>query len=451
MKKIIILLSIILFSISLASCVRNKEKDIFNNLYADLSGAVSLGIANSNIGNVIKYDDNIALSSQAYNLSTSNHQTELIKVDSNGNIFRVDFKDSNGNIIEIAFNLFYFDIIGDFIYLVYYLDDQDLVMLNDSFINYHYQSPNKSLIDSLFYDRIDGGEGIRRIVIHNKTGKVFDFTQIFNDIVKADDTYIHSYFSHEEGQFFSSFKIDDKTCINTSFFDSDKENLKFNQLCTDARFVPIYGIDNDHILFINDSGLNLMKEGISSEFHVQEGLRIFKTDDQHLGLMYQDTLEIYNKSFDKIRTIGLNIGSNRIQRFYTHYNGKLIFLLGKDLIIYDLDDEEVIYRYDLSNYSDEMMDFSLYIAIDNLFYLFSEKVVILIDLISLESRLIYQGSKNHSLYETIVSYRANGNFKISYTDGIVNKIKIIDAITGEEITEIESEVSKSIWHVKPLN
>ena len=458
-KKFLQAIFIFSVAIALASCSSNNSFS-FKNLTIDLSGAESLGMKAIQNNNVVKKDNIVYLSGQKIDFYSEIKNTQLVKINEKGETTLVDYYDKDGNLVEVPYYLFYFEIVGDFTYLVYYQSEQDLVSLNDAITNLSNfnSSMNTKTIDYFFYYNIGALNSIKKIIVHNTSEKVFDYTQIFNDIIGDNKSNISSFFTFKEGQLFSSFSNFENTCLYSVSFNEFTKELSLEESCSDVFYIPFFGFSNSNFMYYLDDGItNIMSKGMNQRLDLSQSVQRFYLNKQNeiFVVFSNHIVSRYDIEMNKLSdTLVLKeTYNNEIIEIITIQDNKIYFRVSNTntLVVFNLITELIEQEIDLNLYSSIQYVFDKHYYIENNLYLFSFDRIIKLDLVLKTIKVIYSGNRMRNNSELLMSYRSTGFFKITYTDGITTVTKTIDPITGEEISSNQSEVVKDVWFVKPLN
>jgi hypothetical protein len=472
MKKILYSFSVFILSLSLASCFNFSFS--FKGLSVDFSNAESLGLMN--LDNASENNQRASVYGSGRKMSASNQvsNTQLVQIDINGEIIPVQFMNDNGSAVDIPYYLYYFEVFGDFTYLIYYKTESDLAWLNGQFAAAHRaQVRNTSIINFLFmtsedndwFDGID--DTVKEIAIHNRSGKIFDYTEIFNEIFAEDEIFIHHFNIVEDGQFISSYNAElrSNTCTYAVKFNEDGENLVVDKVCSEVWFFPIVGFDNNNFIFeiFDEQGEYFYINGESSEIENKTVSKYILNDDRTIEIYWSDTtVSLYDYNFNLIETKTLFETENETSFEFNEYenpiftikNNKLLYKHRGVLYILDLLTNEILLEYHLEHNSHHN---EIHFSLGKDIYFISDRYVLRFDIDNLKVDTIYSGSplqgingleRNNIVLE---SFRATGFIKLTYIEGITFVTKIIDPITGEVVSSSESGSSKNTWFVTPLN
>jgi hypothetical protein len=344
--------------------------------------------------------------------------------------------------------------------LVYYQSEQDLVSLNDAITNLSNfnSSMNTKTIDYFFHYNIGALNSIKKIIVHNTSEKVFDYTQIFNDIIGDNKSNISSFFTFKEGQLFSSFSNFENTCLYSVSFNEFTKELSLEESCSDVFYIPFFGFSNSNFMYYLDDGItNIMSKGMNQRLDLSQSVRRFYLNKQNeiFVVFSNHIVSRYDIEMNKLSdTLVLKeTYNNEITEIITIQDNKMYFRVSNTntLVVFNLITELIEQEIDLNLYSSIQYVFDKHYYIEDNLYLFSFDRIIKLDLVLKTIKVIYSGNRMRNNSELLMSYRSTGFFKITYTDGITTVTKTIDPITGEEISSNQSEVVKDVWFVKPLN
>jgi len=468
-KKVV---NIFLFSLAiflLSSCEKSTVFN-FNDLKVDLSDASALGIAPK-----INKDQNLSrLSSEKILLnnedSTELTETELVMIDDEGNLKTVEFINDSGDIVQVPYNLYTFEVVGQFTYLIYYnpesVGDFNNLVSFSVFFNHFSTEIN------LLFDYFNGVKttDVRKIVIHNESGSIFDYTSIVDDIY---DSYqdlnqkpdVGGFFSSINGFFFrirENSQLDNpKTCTNFASYNSTKDELDINSQCSTIDYNPLMGLSEDIFIYetynsnaavsyftYNQGEFNLIEKPINLNPAIS---RIFNLNDSEIGVLTIDGfLSTYNNQLDLIDTVNMQ------DLFGEAYGGnfRVIQVTSEELYIktgsgyffvFDLIDKKIKQQINLNVIGNFRV-----IRQNDSFILFAENGVYILNTTTFELSTVID-SIEYDAFKAIRHYVLTGYIKIEYIQGLNTITKFIDPITLETIETINDNTTKSFWSVKPIN
>ena len=485
MKSISIVILIFFVSLLLVSC-QSETQSGFEDLSVNLSGIEALGIAPKKTNIDV---ENKQLRKLGSNINTEQYVSEkslleftdspvesiLVGANANGDLVKIEFYNNDNEPVQIEYNLFYFDVYGEFTYLIYFNGVEAYSGLLNPYYNFFNQSNlssifSRTIIDELFTSEF-GILDIRKIIIHNESGKVFDFTNIVSEITKVDGYQgthnLSNFISNSTNQFFVTKKMnlatenESNTCTYSTKFNQETLELDIDSQCSSVDFFPILGTFSDLFIYsytslnyryIRGESIALNSDASNDMFD----LKTFRISSDHKAIFYQDgTIEVFNEELNLVKTLIVDEENRSIDRklyvFYQFEN--LVFIKDLEnvdnlLFIYDLETEDIVYGKEDTEKHDT--NFSSIVQNDSIVFIFGSNKVISINLENMETFVIFEG-KTINAYMSHVNFLKSGYIKVDYIEGISRVFQVIDPSTGNVISTEDSGITKNFWSVKPIN
>lgn len=477
MKKFTFLFLVFMLVFSLTAC--NKEsKFTFKNLRVDFSDAVSLGIAPKTKNNVTANkrtsDDLILLSEDI----TVNTETELVKLNDQGVLTTVEFYNNSNSVVEIPYNLFYYEVIGDFTYLLYYEGSQELILLTDEFINF--SGPKygiTSFIDYTFTNYFDPRTlNVYKIIIHNESGRIFDFTAVISEYYESNTTTsgvdVQNFHTSSNGFFFKTGHYDLKndtrdTCTNFATYNSVDLDLELDTQCSSANYEPTFGFSSDTFFYFAESKYYSTINGDFTRKRPDKLMQDlsytrFNITNNSSGILWSDGyLEIFTHTFETIEYIDLLkeinlerefngedlIGRDAISYYFLHKN-RIYLSFREQFFVYDLNENKVVFIQNLW----EQYEFNIisFVQDGEKLYIFDNNSIHAMDLENFSITPILQ-TENLAWWDSIRYFIQTGYIRYQYLEGLTQVTVYIDPLTGKTETSSINDTHKSTWSIKPIN
>lgn len=468
MKKWIIAFVLILIGF-LASCSSTKIYE-FKDLHVNISDAHSLAIAQTEVN---RKDKTLLTSVPLY--ANEDQQTELVTVDENGNFETVEFLNSKNVPVDIDYSLYYFEIFGDFTYLIYYKTSIDKGHLDETFTWYYRYLSSDSNISTLmtliekFYSSYSWFENdIKKIAIHNDSGKIFDYSLLIEDLMDDGDE-VTSFFINQNNQVLSKVKGDGSACIIESKYNSTTAELQVDEKCSNTNFRVQYAANlSNFIYYLNlpdqrNPGIEYMDNNIELNWPTPP-VMIIKNQDGFILFFKEGNAIWYDWSFTVIdeKTILEDFDPDDqidFQFYKTNNNNIVNVIYGNqkeikqsfyNIVTKTLSESTILTTntyfqtfFDVNNYS--------YFIIEDKQYLFLKSGIWMIDYDSQTVTSIASDITLTNISTTPLYFVQTGYIKYTYISGINQNQVIFDPFTNEIISETNNAPVRTTWYVKPLN
>lgn len=467
MYKKSLLFVIVFSSIFMLSACQSKSAFSFKDLHVDLSEAVSLGIApkseTQSMTTQRSVDEMILLS----DVVDTQVPTELVMVNHQGVLTTVEFFNGSEEVVEVPYSLFFYEVVGEFTYLAYSRNTNELGPFLDAYLNYHQRrTSGLSFIDYLFNGLIYHAI---LISIHNESGKIFDYTAMVADYQKDNDydfgVDVGSFFSTSQGFFYKTvynYREDNesKTCTNFAIYNANEGVLDIQTQCASVAYWPLFGFSETSFFYWADKRYHTFVDGISTADRPLQDTQysFFNVDDDRAGRLSSDGFfEIFNHQFEILESVDIleKLSVDRAQdsqpnfQVYAIKDERLYLSYNEVFIVYDIIGKSIIYRVDVFEQYGFFSQFH-FVLEGHFMYIFAYQGIYVLNLNNFTIQTIYI-AENIDLYSVVTHFISTGYIKVQYLDGLTKVTKIIDPVTGEYQVSTDNDLSKSSWSVKPIN
>jgi len=319
-KKLFMTISLIV----LASCTGTNNSSsqtnfTFDGLSVDLNNISQLAIFTGNVATINRNQGRRINSIENNEPATTSY---LVGLNSNGEYTEITFVNDNNLTVEVPYNLYSIDIVGDFTYLVYYkrgelfedlkqgiLSDLDFYNTPSSAQEYKKMMGTTDFEALLKTSELSSGliDLMEFIVIHNNSGKVFNFKQIIglysnmigieasNEILlieRFEDKIF--YFVRKKEKNEVGIPMNKATCMVELSFNDNNNTLNKVETCTEIIFQPLFVHNNgyfaysfDNQMYFSSSDFTITGNLMNYFEHSYKRNMFFRSFGDYIALFYQ--------------------------------------------------------------------------------------------------------------------------------------------------------------------
>jgi hypothetical protein len=473
MKKSVIFLSIFITLVSCAGSNMPTDSFSFKGKSVNLNGIEKLGIQ--------KYTNRTNKKNQGTIENDELSSIErLIGLNANGEVVPIEYEDENNVIVDMPYKLFNLEVIGDFSYLIYILDNALSNQFNlylsesDSFGNNSFDKLLKRQeIRGYFLENSGDFNLAKFIVLHNPSGKLFDLAEV----IQMDEGFpyfsISNFTQFEDGfMFFTKSNLNGhQTCLSNNYYDSLTSSLILEKSCSPIDFIPLSISDSGHFSYILNDSLfesdSTFSEITDLTSDLQENRPLLSTNnilskyyDDYLYILFENqSYKFYQGQLLSQKEL-LDYTQYGIQTptFITSIASKFFYKNNfKDIIMLNLESFEFeIYIHDQLFPNSHPRGVGIYDFIffeNNLIIVGNE--IVLFDLINFSTTIIdsnlYSADSFPDASLSTLSYLDTGYLEYEKYSGL-NLVSLkINLQTLEIFLESENAPSITIFQIKPLN
>lgn len=467
MKKVLMgLVFIVVLLASSCSLIGNKKID-FSDLHVNLSNASFIGSSSEAVSTK-------SMSSSKGTVFADSEYERLVQIDENGVVRVIDYFDEDGNTVSIEYNLYYFEVKGNFTFAVYYTGDDYENVANDLYYRirdsrYEIARPgyfydigvnfsdkhHPSLLESLLSDSYKDNGEIQTLIIHNQSGKVFDFNSINAEHLSSIDndgnvmTPAIMKSSFQDDSFYLFYGSESRN-LGSFSYNYNTDELDYTNFSTEVEIQP-YGIDNyGSLVYKQDNTFHIMKGDYETfiDLDMQEINEI--TNYNNSLIIYSDKgIVKYDKDLNLVDSFIIDSESNE-DTF--QYNGSELgyrLMREENLDYYLLNSGELMainldtLNFEIVNSFDNSI--IAFVLIDESVLFFGEKEIFKYETKNPIEK-IYDGDIIYTELEIKDSY-----FSFQVSNNLSLKDVHINVVTSEIYEDDEVKPVVTVTNIQPIN
>jgi hypothetical protein len=211
----------------------------FSDLKFNLNGINRIGVS-KNVNNPLGRKQSSVPN------QTQENESYLVGYNDNGGTIPLIYLNEGNQEVEVPLNVFSFEVIGDFAYIIYY-DSQIIVDLNYSVYERYKTSLGETKFEMVLKQMGPYVKGeVWFITLHIPSGKLFNLSEAFmlDSQIGNDGKFLH--FSPHEKKltyFVKRYYENNSVCKGDLVFDEENINLSKTETCTSLDINPIFADD----------------------------------------------------------------------------------------------------------------------------------------------------------------------------------------------------------------
>jgi hypothetical protein len=418
--------------------------------------------------------------------STTQNDSYLVGYNAQGEAVPLVYLNSQNEPVQVPFNVFSFEVIGDFSYIVYYNSSDlfDALGVLESTLYYEYgplgngykhlgMTQFEILLKSFAYN-FDGYKGLfAYIITHNNSGKLFDALNALDVKTYDDGNSVFQYdlqhlaLTEDKIIYFKKTNPRTNTCKGELLFDELNDTLTKTEVCTSIDFKPIYAHKTGYFVYtLNDkifySSPDFLVTGdLTSYFEssIPEYNTLFKSVGETIVMLSgksTSSFVLFNGDFSIIeeKTEVLSGGGNLINSIWLlNKDGYDYFILSGffSLILY-VNFDTLDFDYIFSSLNDfptlnQLSNQYRYVVYEGNMY----QLGTFIRVLSVDKTLTNIDNNVLTVSDDFVLMSRTGYLTYTQAQGLAQINKSLNLLTGEIYLQSESPPTITITQIQPIN